>query len=103
MPGGKLKLKENGTIEIGISNQVPETPDQYYVTVFAQDNAIKYVNQNDNVYELGIAGQVPSDTTENILAIVNPSEGSIRYSTDDQVIAFYNGTAWIKLQNNGTL
>jgi len=103
MPGGKLKLKENGTIEMGISNAVPETPDHYYVTVFAQDNAIKYVNSDDSVYELGIAGQVPTDTTENILAIVNPSEGSIRYSTDDQVIAFYDGAAWIKLQNNGTL
>jgi hypothetical protein len=103
MPGGKLKLKENGTIEIGISNTVPETPDQYYVTVFAQDNAIKYVNQNDNVYELGIAGQVPSDTTANILAIVAPVTGMIRYSTDDQVIAFYNGANWIQLQNNGNL
>jgi hypothetical protein len=103
MPGGKIKLEENGTIEMGISNSVPETPDQYYVTIFAQNNAIKYINQNNNVYELGIAGRVPSDTTANILAIVDATAGMIRYSTDDQVMAFYNGSAWIRLQNNGNL
>jgi hypothetical protein len=103
MAGGHLKLEENGFITFGISNVTPETPDQYYVSVFAQNNAIKFVNSVDEVYELGIAGQVPSDTTANILAIVDPVAGMIRYSTDNQVMAFYNGSAWIKLQNNGNL
>jgi len=101
--GGHLKLQDDGFITFGISNATPETPDQYYVSVFAQNNAIKFVNSVDEVYELGVAGQVPSDTTANILAIVDPVAGMIRYSTDDQVMAFYDGSDWIKLQNNGTL
>jgi hypothetical protein len=101
--GGHLKLQDNGFITFGISNTTPETPDHYYVSVFAQNNAIKYVNSSDEVYELGIAGQIPYDTTANILAIADPVLGMIRYSTDDDVMAYYNGTAWIKLQNNGTL
>jgi hypothetical protein len=103
MAGGHLKLEENGFITFGISNATPETPDQYYVSLFAQNNAIKFVNSVDDVYELGVAGQVPTDTTANILAIVAPVAGMIRYSSDDQVMAFYNGANWIQLQNNGNL
>lgn len=101
--GGHLKLQDDGFITFGISNATPETPDQYYVSVFAQNNAIKFVNSVDDVYELGVAGQVPTDTTANILAIVAPVSGMIRYSSDDQVMAFYNGANWIQLQNNGNL
>ena len=103
MAGGSIKLQNEGTVTMGISNNLPETPDLYYVSLFAQSNKLKYINSDANVYEVGVAGQIPADTTANILAIPSPAEGAIRYSTDDQVIAFYNGTNWVKLQNNGNL
>jgi hypothetical protein len=103
MAGGRLKLTDNGTIDMGVSNQLPTTPDFYYVTIFTQDNTLKLINSDGDVFELGLAGQIPVDTTANILAISSPNEGAIRYSSDDQVVAFYNGTNWIQLQNNGNL
>ena len=49
------------------------------------------------------AGQVVKGTTSNILATQSPQQGMIRFSTDDWVLAFYDGSNWVKLQTNGNL
>lgn len=49
------------------------------------------------------AGQVISATTSNILAIPYPQQGMIRFSTDDSVLAIYDGSDWIKLSSSGIL
>ena len=49
------------------------------------------------------AGQVVKGTTSNILATQSPQQGMIRFSTDDLVLAFYDGSNWVKLQTNGNL
>jgi len=101
MAGAELKLENNGRITIGTSNTTPVAPDLGYNSLFIQSNELKWINHDGDVTIAG--GQILYDTTENILAISNPQVGMIRLSTSDNVIAFYNGTNWIKLQNNGNL
>jgi hypothetical protein len=107
-----LKLEQNGQILFGQSNATPAQPDQGYVSLYSQSDQIKCINSSGVISVFGTsgtsgsnapAGLIPSATTAAILAITSPVEGMIRYSTDDQVLAFYNGADWIKLQNNGNL
>jgi len=107
-----LKLEQNGQIVFGQSNSTPAQPDQGYVSLYSQSDQIKCINSSGVISVFGTsgtsgssasAGLIPSATTSEILAITSPISGMIRYSTTDQVLAFYNGTSWIKLQNNGNL
>jgi len=46
-----------------------------------------------------VAG-IPSGTTALINAIPTPVEGLMAYSTDDNTIYYYNGTAWVTFDDN---
>jgi len=107
-----LKIENSGQIVFGQSNSTPPQPDQGYVSLYSQSDQIKCINSSGVISVFGTSGTsgtsgdpglIPSATTAAILAITSPSAGMMRYSTDDQVLAFYNGSAWIKLQNNGNL
>jgi len=110
-----LKLEQNGQIVFGQSNSTPAQPDQGYVSLYSQSDQIKCINSSGVISVFGTsgssgtsgsnapAGLIPSATTAQILGMVSPVAGMIRYSTTDHVLAFYNGTNWIKLQNNGNL
>lgn len=107
-----LKLENNGQILFGQSNSTPAQPEHGYVALYSQSDQIKCINSSGVVNVFGTsgtsgsnapAGLIPSATTADILAIPDPVPGMIRYSTDGVCLAFYNGLAWQKLQNNGNL
>lgn len=48
-----------------------------------------------------VAG-IPSGTTAQINSIPSPIEGLMAYSTDDDTIYYYNGTAWVTFTDDQT-